>query len=332
MMRQITPSISIGLSLLFCSLVVAEETSIDEALRISNRTGKPIFAIASRKTCQPCQVLKSRVAGLMKDPRIGENVVYLRIDLDHPSWKKWNRKFSYQGRMLPIVYLIRADQKQLYGKSNNLPGAQLKKFISQGIAHSGRSFNERELRHLESANQATETALEENKILQALHQLRSASTIYSQQPQVSYANCAQQTSRLTEMVISRSGSYLNAELQKVTEGLKKNQPYQYQAISRLVRLENSFNGLGELSKKLANMAQVIAANPEMNSLLSSARTIDRANSILNSPVTPAQKNLAMASIVDLQNRTSFESVRTAAKEVIKRNQATLASVAPVNSK
>ena len=45
----------IGVIVTFASLAFAQETDIDRAMEISRQTGKPIFAIASRKICPPCQ-------------------------------------------------------------------------------------------------------------------------------------------------------------------------------------------------------------------------------------------------------------------------------------
>lgn len=314
----------VGVVLTFASLAFGQETSIENALRISRRTGKPVFAIASRKVCQPCQILKSRVSALFRNRKIADQVVYLRVDLDSEDWPVWSRKFTYQGRMLPLVFLIRADEQQVYGESNTLPGDQLEKFIQQGVDYCGKSFSDTEVVRLEKANQSIQAALQANELDVAVQWVNTVSELGTPGKLNSYAEPALTNDKLVAQVASRSAAHVKSELGEISEGLTKDAAGQFESIYRFVKLEKSFGNFQNLADDFSAVAVKLAVNKDLRSLWSAARKICEANEMLQR-ATSEETDKGLRLLAEVEQENQAEVVTLAVKDIRRRAEAVVAS-------
>lgn len=315
-----------GVVVTFATLAFSQESSIEQALRLSQRTGKPIFAIASRKVCAPCQLLKSRVANHFQNRQIADQVVYLRVDLDDESWQQWSRQFPHQGRMLPIVYMIRADQRQMYGRSNTLPGDQLEKFLEQGVAHCGVSFSEEQIRELEQANQSMEAALEADQLDAAVQWLKVVRQYGTPGQLNSYATAAVRNNELVATVADRSVAYVEKSLGEIQEALGGETEDQFRGIQRFVELQSQFGDFENLADQFSQVAIKLAVDQELRTLWSLARKVDDANQLLATARSDEAKAKANSSLSEIESGSAPEIAKLAAQEVKRRHSATLASL------
>ena len=71
--------------------------------------------------------------------------VPLKIETNGAEWAKWSRQYRAEGRGIPIIYVIRADGKQLFSRSGSLPGMELPVMLQQAIAQAGTIYNDLQL-------------------------------------------------------------------------------------------------------------------------------------------------------------------------------------------
>lgn len=315
-----------GVIITFATLAFSQETEIDQALKISKRTGKPIFAIASRKVCVPCQQLKSRVAQYFQNKQIAEQVVYLKIDLDDPSWNKWSRKFPHQGRMLPIVYLIRADERQMYGQSNALAGGQLQKFIQQGVAHCGDSLTASQISEIEQINQTLESSIESGEIHEAIKSMQQLKKYGTPGKLNCFASVAQTNNQLVSEVAAKSIDHVQTELSTITADLEGIQEHQFRGVYKFVELRDQFGDFDELNEEFSKVAVKLAIKPELRKLWSVASTVYEANQTLAYSQDLQEKEMANSNLTAIESGDAPEIAKLAAKKVKRQHSAILASL------
>ena len=71
--------------------------------------------------------------------------VPLKVETNGAEWGKWSRQYRAEGRGIPIIYVIRADGKQLFGRSGSLPGMELPVMIQQVLAQAGTIYSDQQL-------------------------------------------------------------------------------------------------------------------------------------------------------------------------------------------
>lgn len=93
--------------------------------------------------------------------------VPLKVVTKGEQWQQWASKYKREGSSIPIIYVVRADGEQLYGKSGALSGDALPKLLMSVAQQSGRIFGEKECQLLESCNHEAELALSDERFLDA---------------------------------------------------------------------------------------------------------------------------------------------------------------------
>ncbi|MEC9094497.1 MAG: hypothetical protein VX438_17445 [Planctomycetota bacterium] len=293
--------------------------SIDQALKVSRQTGKPIFAIASRKVCPPCKVLKSRVAELFERTDRDDQVVYLRIDLDGDSWKRWSQQFPHKGRMLPVVYLIRPDGQQLYGQSNTLPGKQLSQFIDQGVAYCGRSYTALESQRLAFINQSLEAALKVNEFEAALKWTQSVRPFGKPGQLNSFATEAIRNNQLVKEVELKSRSFVQSRIGDIQASLQGDSGSQFKAVSQFVTLERALGEFEGRANDLSKVAVKLAIKPGLRKLWGIVRELQEAQEVLSTSQSKSEKLEAIGRLQKLEHREIPANVKMVAAEIIRQH-------------
>ncbi len=138
----------------------------------------------------------------------GQFVPLKLVANQNSEWANWSGRYKHEGNAIPILFVIRADGEQLYGKSGSLPGDALPEMLAATRAQSGRSLNTEEVELLKSCNAAAEAALDEENIeaaAQALSPLARLGTIGNMQ---SYAASALVADDLARQIAERAASLL----------------------------------------------------------------------------------------------------------------------------
>lgn len=101
--------------------------SLDEALRQSEATGRPVFAVVSAGWCPPCRVYK---AGALVDADVEawveQNAIPVYIDADHDAHDASRLRTQY----LPTTYVIRGGEI-VAARSGNLGAGELMTWLRE---------------------------------------------------------------------------------------------------------------------------------------------------------------------------------------------------------
>lgn len=226
--------------------------------------------------------------------------------------------------MLPLVYLVRADKTKVYGQSNTLPGEQLEKFLTQGIAHCGKSFTEPDIQKIEKANASVRQALDNNQVEVAIQWLNTNSILTSTQSTKSYAAAAIEANRLRNVVSAKCETFVAQQIDAIAKELDENQTDPFHAINNFVSLERNFGNNKQAANHFSKIAVKLAINPKLRELWSDATKVYDANQALVASNSVEQKKTAIQILNSLSQSESAPSIKQAALDVIRRNAATVA--------
>ena len=99
--------------------------------------------------------------------QLAAQFVLIKLDTGgSEDWKKWSRKYDHEGRGIPIVFVVRADGKQLYGKSGTPD--PLEAFLLLALNGSGKILNDRQLDKLAKDAEQAQTHVEAGELEQAV--------------------------------------------------------------------------------------------------------------------------------------------------------------------
>lgn len=163
-----TISAAIVLAAVLSGLPTAWAISVDEALQLSQKTGRPILAMVGSKDCGACIALEKRLNADSQAQPLIANFIPLKIDQGTPDWQAWGSRFESTGATIPKVFVVRADGQQLFGQSATLPGSELTSFLTQMLAQSGAPLAERQIEQMESALIAANKLLNEQQVEKAV--------------------------------------------------------------------------------------------------------------------------------------------------------------------
>lgn len=160
--------------ILFCtaSLFAQEprtpsKSKLDTALETASRTGRPVLIVGARDGCGLCQAF---LAELQSDPNARaatSRFISLKYDVDdRTEWPKVANQYNYDGSYLPVILVLRADGKQLYGHAGAPPLASA--FLIDQLKKSGPVPNAKQINQLREAADKAAELVQAGKIDQAV--------------------------------------------------------------------------------------------------------------------------------------------------------------------
>ncbi len=141
--------------------------------------------------------------------RFAGQFVPLKVITAGDQWQQWSRKFKREGRSIPIIYVVRADGEQLYGKSGALSGEALPELLNMVAQRSGRIFNEEEYLVLESCNRAAQQAMDNSDFLAAAVAMKPVVKIGTPGELQSYAEPAIKADELGKKIVEQAATFLS---------------------------------------------------------------------------------------------------------------------------
>ena len=107
----------------------------DQAVALTRRTGRPLLAIGGTVNCVYCVKMAKQLESDESLIPAASKYVILKIDTSTPLWREWREKYEIDGDGVPQVVILRADGKQIYGKTG--APAELKSFLEQNLSDAG---------------------------------------------------------------------------------------------------------------------------------------------------------------------------------------------------
>jgi len=134
--------------------------------------------------------------------------VPLKVTSSGTEWTKWTRKYKREGSGIPIIYVVRADGEQLYGKSGALTGDALPQMLASASRQSGRVLSESEAALLEECNAAAEYALNKENYIDAAAALAPVAKVGPLGSLQSFAEPAIKSDEISKTILEQAFSTL----------------------------------------------------------------------------------------------------------------------------
>lgn len=188
----------------------------------------------------------------------------LKVVTEDPEvWSNWSRKYHSEGSGIPKVYVVRADGKQIYGKSG-APRA-LPQFLASALKASGRIPSRVELTRLSRDLKTAQQAIDDGAI-------QKATTVLSRSKTAGVFAEAAVTLRKLKATMVDQGKTALAEADKKI----KDPQTAFDGLSALVVVERNYSRLPELRKPITAAMRAARKDAALRDLLKQAKLVDRA--------------------------------------------------------
>jgi hypothetical protein len=158
-------------SILFCELPdLARAMTVEEALKLSRESGKPLLIVSGRLTCGNTKA----VLGYIQDPALAPALApyqYVFVDVDGAEGGVCQKKFGYLGNTLPYVYIVRSDGEKLYDHFGFLQGNEFRDALLSMLAKAGKALSEKETALVTKALEDAKRARKNGDLAEAVKSL-----------------------------------------------------------------------------------------------------------------------------------------------------------------
>jgi hypothetical protein len=190
--------------------------------------------------------------------------VLLKVVTEDPKvWSNWSRKYRSEGSGIPKVYVVRADGKQIYGKSG-APRA-LPQFLASALKASGRFPSRVELKRLSRDLKTAQEAIDDGAIQKATTVLSHSKTAGV------FAEVAITLRKLKATMVDQGKTALAEADKKIKDPLTA-----FDGLSALVVVERNYSRLPELRKPIKAAMRAARKDAALRDLLKQAKLVDRA--------------------------------------------------------
>ena len=197
--------------------------------------------------------------------------VPLKVISKGDQWQQWANKFKAEGRGIPIIYVVRADGEQLYGKSGALSGDALPQMLASVSQRSGRVFSAAESMLLEECNKAAESALNEDIYLDAAAALAPVAKLGTLGGLQSYAAPAIKSDELANTVLEHS----RKALKEVEEKLEDSES-EFEGVVELTKIRQFCASFGETKQASNLLLKKVSRDKVQRQLLKPAKALVKA--------------------------------------------------------
>ncbi len=189
----------------------------------------------------------------------------LDLKTDSPDWQTWARRYKCEGLGIPMVYVVRADGTQLYGRSGALPEDALPRMLLEQLKQSGKAATPKQLALWAKAADAARDYVDQGQIAKA------AARIVPFLGAGSYAGPAV----ALEKMAGELGQQGRAKIAQAEEKLASTQTA-FEGAAELVEANRQYAKLPELKKPLGQTLAKYRKDPKTRELLTHAELFDRA--------------------------------------------------------
>ncbi|MEM8944100.1 MAG: thioredoxin family protein [Planctomycetota bacterium] len=129
MLRQAYAVSLVGFVATILLSVEATAASVAQAIQQSQRTGKPIFAVAGASYCPSCvRLMKTLNTDESLRPYI-EQFIPLKIDAQSDDYKRWKQFFPPKKSAIPALFIVTPRGEEVYSAVGALPTTRLRKVM-----------------------------------------------------------------------------------------------------------------------------------------------------------------------------------------------------------
>jgi hypothetical protein len=279
--------VKVWLTALAVWFLVATETvadSIDEALEQAAETGRPVFAVAINKAAGSAKFL----ARLKTDKSLGrymELFIPLKIRVQTKEWNKWAGRFQYQAGERPILYVVRADGKQLYGKAGPHRGNELNQMLELVLGQAGTLYDDKQISVITAAVAGAKQALREGDTAAAVRKLAVIQKFGMPGHLDSYARPAIACDELVKTLLEQAFD----ELTNAADQLRDRKKGIDGALA-VATIQQTYQPLKELNQEITKVIAKLRVNRAYRELIDQAKPLEQARVWM---ATPAKRGRAV---------------------------------------
>jgi hypothetical protein len=204
--------------------------------------------------------------------------VPLKIETNGAEWGKWSRQYRAEGRSIPIIYVVRADGKQLFGKSGALPGMELPMMIQHALAQAGTIYNDQQLQELGSTFEKAKQSFDNGDDGAAVQELIKLRRFGSLGNFGSHAQVALETDKLAQTLIEQGKSALAAAKEKLAQ-----ENTRLEGALALMETRRLYLALPPLKDEILPVITEARTDDELRDLLRQAEKLDEARDLMQQP-------------------------------------------------
>ncbi len=202
----------------------------------------------------------------------------------------WAQKYRHEGNGIPILYVVRADGQQLYGRSGAKSGDELPQFLSAQLQTAGTIFSNQQLAALRAAVADARRAFDEGDAFTAVKRIDSIRKLGEPGRLGSYATVAIEADAVHQQLLEQG----RQALQQAREQLASNDQ-RFAGVLGIVTANRTYQKLTELRKELGTAERELGKNAALKEELKQAELLDRALALLR------QKNGQKPAVAALEN-------------------------------
>lgn len=323
---RISSLLAAGLVLWSGVVAQAQLTSVDEAVELSKKTGKPIFAMAGNQTCPACVALQERLTTDRSLAAFSNQFIPLKVTTDgNADWGKWASKYPVEGRAIPIVYVIRADGERLHAAAGAPQGEALHQLLFTSLERSGRTLTNAEVDVLSASVAEAKAALTAGTPGPAAIALAKIAKIGTLGDLKSYSELAKEADALTQQVLEAAEKSLSAATEQVTKP-----DTAFEGVLTLVEGERAYTVFPKIKTAMAKKVRELERNAELTEPMKQAQALDRARRLptTGNPTLKAKAIEAYVSVITRFPGTAAEKLAVEELTKIDPEKAAAAKDAP----
>lgn len=216
----------------------------------------------------------------------------LKIETNGEEWRKWAAQYRHEGSSIPIVFVVRADGKQLYARSGSLPGQELPLMLEQVLSQAGTIYNEQQLQVVKSSLDRSQELLAAGDTAGAVREFSKVSKLGALGQLGSYAQTAVQADSFAQKLVEQGRSALTEANEKLGQDDTR-----LEGALVLAETKRIYSALPPLKSDIVAAASAARTNPELRDTLKLAEQLDEARDLLQKPAGQRRAVTALNRII-----------------------------------
>lgn len=241
--------------------------------------------------------------------------VPVKIDVDTPEYAQWRQDHSSEGNTIPKLYVVRADDATLYGRSGSLQGRDLPDMLVRALQNSGRILSLQEVNSLNKAADEFVKLKQQGDIDKAINAINRVRKIGDPGNIASYSASAMRVNEL----VTTTATEIKIQLSELATQMKSEETEaKLGAILGYLKIRREFGGLKIIKSDLAEFQKKYTTKGN-SQLTREARIIDTAT-IAD---TKSKKTRAKEKLQELISKSKIEAVKSLADRTLEALNSTI---------
>ncbi len=195
----------------------------------------------------------------------------LKVETQGDAWSEWCRKYPPSGNAIPLIYIIRADGKQMFGSSGAIVGPALPALLSQHLDRAGTIYSDKQLEQLAGVTDRAKQALGEDEPAAAIRLLGSLRRLGTPGNFGSFARTSRDADALFNQLVERGKADLQLAQEK-TAG----EETAFEGVLLLFKTEQEYGELPELKAALEKAVREVKRDESMKTVVKQVDVFNQA--------------------------------------------------------